>query len=171
MRYNLFQHKADTVQLGLEIRAGLEPKQSKLILSYEVKGRLNKLILPNSTNPIKRLDNLWQNTCFEAFFKFKGLTKYIELNLSPFAAYNAYLFDNYRLGMREYELTTPRFYIEEKKESYFFMAEIADFKIEQFSELSLATILRLKSGETSHWATKHASQKPDFHLQDSFIRL
>ena len=171
MNFDLVQHRADSVQLGVEFRARLEPKPNKLILTYTLRGFLQNLILPRPDKSLERLDNLWQNTCFEAFFKLKDSPKYIELNLSPFSAYNAYIFTDYRLAMLDYELPQPVFSSEKDKDFYSFIAKIENLDLEQFSALSITAIIKLKSGETTHWAIKHASEKPDFHLSNSFIKL
>ena len=171
MNYKLYQHPADKRRAELEFSFGLEPKRSSLFLNYQIKGELSELILPEPGSKVERRDGLWQHSCFEAFFRFADSAKYLELNLSPFSAYNAYLFEAYRSQMQEYNIRPPLLSANREKDSYGFSAKLEAFDISFFSHFSATAILEFKSGELSHWATKHAASKPDFHLSESFIRL
>lgn len=47
----------------------------------------------------KRMDNLWQDTCFECFVGFRANDlniSYLEINAAPHGAYALYRFDDYR---------------------------------------------------------------------------
>ncbi len=171
MIYNLVQHKADTVQLELEFLARLEPNHNTLQLNYQISGNLENLILAQINQKIKRADKLWQNTCFEAFLKLKDSPEYIELNLSPFSAYNAYLFTGYRQGMQEIKIADINMDSAMLKNQYSFNAEIKFAESYFFESFSMTAILKLQSTKTTHWAITHASKKADFHLPDSFILL
>lgn len=171
MIYNLVQHKADRSQLEVGVVARLEQSPNILQLNYQLSGNLENLVLPTNKQKIKKTDNLWQNTCFEAFFKLKGSPNYIELNLSPFSAYNAYCFNAYRQGMQEIDITKIELNSIKTANQYSFDVEIEFAEDYNFESLAITAILMLESGETSHWALKHAADKPDFHLLDSFILL
>lgn len=171
MTYDLVQHEADGIQLELDFRIRLEHTPNTLQLNYQILGNLENLILPKTNTQIKRADNLWQNTCFEAFFKLKDSPNYIEFNLSPFSAYNVYFFDSYRQGMQEIDIANIKLTSSSSTNNYNFTAKIELADNYSFEALSITTILKLQSDKISHWAIKHTGSKPDFHLPDSFIPL
>ncbi len=171
MIFNLVQHKADRVKLDADFLVRLEPNQNSIHLNYRINGNLENLILPVVSKDIKRADNLWQNTCFEAFLKLKDSSAYLELNLSPFSAYNLYYFDSYRQGMSELGIADIKLDALKEENKYQFIARVELAESYAFEAVSITAILMLNSGETSHWAIKHPAPKPDFHLPDSFIAL
>lgn len=65
------------------------------------------LRLPAAAAPA-RADGLWQRTCFELFLRRPGETGYCEFNFSPSGEWAAYRFDDYRAGMTEQAIATPR---------------------------------------------------------------
>ncbi|HHO56714.1 MAG TPA: DOMON-like domain-containing protein [Trueperaceae bacterium] len=171
MIYNLVQHYSDEIQLDLDMVVRLELNPNSLQLNYSIHANLDNLILPTIQKEIKRADNLWQNTCFEAFLKLKDSPKYLELNLSPFSAYNVYSFDDYRQGMKDMDIAEIKLNSLKEAHNYKFSADLRFVDSFDFEAISICAIIKLSSGETSHWAIKHKSSKPDFHLASSFIEI
>ena len=65
------------------------------------------LRLPAAVTPA-RADGLWQRTCFELFLRRPGHAGYWEFNFSPSGEWAAYRFDDYRAGMEELPVESPR---------------------------------------------------------------
>lgn len=114
----------------------------------------------------RRADGLWQTTCFELFLKPTGGGGYVEFNLSPSERWNAYKFDGYREGMREYPVPHPptctmrpsgRFAI--------FDAAIARIGLPLANcAIGLSAVIEEQGGTKSFWAIAHPhGGKPDFH--------
>ncbi len=117
-------------------------------------------------NSLVRKNGLWQTTCFEAFWAIPKEKGYWELNLSGAGEWNLYHFDDYRIPQ------PPR--------------ECEDFSISGWNctvdslhctlslkmklpalQASLCAIARTDQ-QTYYFSTKHAGEKPDFHLRESF---
>lgn len=116
----------------------------------------------------ERSHELWKTTCFEAFWGVPGESAYWELNLSPSRQlWNLYRFESYRVP-------------QPPTESFDF--ELSDIVATRETlectlhpkvnlprvEVSLTAVLRTQ-GQTHYLATKHAGEKPDFHLRESFV--
>jgi hypothetical protein len=54
-----------------------------------------------------RTDELWKQTCFEAFVGSPAEESYFEFNFSPSTQWAAYGFDSYRAGMRDVDIEAP----------------------------------------------------------------
>jgi len=85
-------YKEDTV----DIEAKLRLEGAVLHIEYIINDPDNKIIfLDKSRNP-KRLDKLWEQTCFEFFIKNKNAKNYYEFNYSNSGDYNTYYLEDYR---------------------------------------------------------------------------
>lgn len=141
--------------------------------TYLLKGNLSQIMFPHRSQDLAwpRQGNLWAETCFEAFIEFEddqGQNRYLEFNFSPSGAWNAYLFDSYREGMRQFPET--------RKISDSFTLHPAptptqmSFTVKttltaslKLRNMGLTSILKLTNGETQYWALQHTAGRPDFH--------
>ena len=115
--------------------------------------------------PVRRADELWKHTCFEAFVMTDD--GYREFNLSPSGQWASYRFDGYREGMRAADevavvdgLDGGRDYV------------ALEGKIElpfDAKKLALSAVIETIDGAKTWWALAHPSDKPDFHHPDSFV--
>tara|TARA_R110000868_G_scaffold75979_11_gene218944 strand:+ start:249 stop:764 length:516 start_codon:yes stop_codon:yes gene_type:complete len=109
---------------------------------------------------------LWKTTCFEFFLSEKNSNSYLEFNLSPSGAWDAYQFSSYREPnppQRFEEVELVRFSQTDKTVS-------ADFKFKKdFStelEANITAVIEDRDG-THYFACHHAKDKPDFHDRKS----
>lgn len=65
------------------------------------------LLLPPPETP-RRMDGLWEHTCFELFLMDAGSGRYLEFHFAPSGLWAAYRFDGYRAGRRDLEVAPPR---------------------------------------------------------------
>lgn len=119
-----------------------------------------------SAQELKRCDGLWKTTCFEAFWREEGAQAYWELNLSGQGKWNLYRFSGYRQPQPPCE--SDDFKILELKTT----PDRLDCLLrpngkERRLEASLCAVARTASG-VHYFSTKHAGEKPDFHLAESF---
>jgi hypothetical protein len=121
----------------------------------------------------QRADELWKSTCFEVFWQFKD-QQYLELNVSPDGRWNLYQFDKYREGMRSFEsIEFIQFKTQRLAHHYELVVimNIPDSILQDGllnSQISATAVLS-NGKENEYWAVLHAGQKPDFHLQESFV--
>lgn len=116
---------------------------------------------------LQRADGLWQSTCFEAFWGRPHDKGYWELNLSADGRWNLYHFIKYRepqppKACQDFPLksitTTPGS-----------LHAILENRVRlNQAEASLCAVLKTKSA-THYYSSKHAGEKADFHLRESFI--
>jgi len=155
MRYRLTEYSSDefvTFQIARE-----EGQRSLLNLSWDVSG-LDGLSWPALTHR-RREDGLWRSTCLEVFLGQPGQAGYLELNVSPSGAWNAYSFTGYREGMS----ATERVALVDLNRS----TNALEARL-QFDTLTLpivigpAAVIEKESGKLCYFALKHGD-KPDFH--------
>src|SRR4051812_8430018 len=65
-----------------------------LQLVYVLRGDMQQLEIAASRSP-RRTDDLWRQTCFEAFLRTRGQAPYLEFNFSPSSEWAAYSFESY----------------------------------------------------------------------------
>ena len=130
---------------------------------YRVEG-IDDLVLPD-TQPSGRTDELWKQTCFEAFV---GLPAggYLEFNFSPSTQWGLYRFDGHRSGMRdapgEIEIWL------DAGETWLALEAAVECKaLRTGSSLGLNAVIQ-ERGSMSYWALGHSDGAPDFHDRACF---
>jgi hypothetical protein len=158
--------------LALQVRADFRRLGASLMeLRFEVADPVG-LVLDRPTAAhyeradLKRVDGLWKTTCFEAFWGEPGQPGYYELNLSANSGrWNLYQFDSYR----QPQPPTPSNDFELEDLLVSAQSLIARLRGESAKiEASLCAVLRTSEGPL-YYATRHAGEKPDFHLRQSFV--
>ncbi|NBP98187.1 MAG: hypothetical protein EBU51_01100, partial [Synechococcaceae bacterium WB6_3A_227] len=94
--------------IGLRLAIAAVRKNKYLYLRYQLEGPLEELLIPECKPLGIRNNNLWQHTCFEAFWAEVNSTTYWELNYSVNSDWNIYKFSNYRSNQVE-EQYIPNF--------------------------------------------------------------
>lgn len=134
-------------------------------LRYVVTGGIEGLVLPRAAAP-ERADELWKQTCFEAFATRDG-GGYREFNFSPSTQWAAYDFDGYRAGIRNADVLAPR--IEGRHGQQHYELHVAfDLPGGGPWRVGLTAVIEETGGAVSYWALKHPLGKPDFHHADGF---
>ncbi len=147
-----------------------------LALRFVVKGDIGRLRLPP---PLERAraDELWQETCFEAFVKPEGGDAYHEFNLSPSNRWAGYRFDGYRQGMVSEDGVALVHLTRRASDDLYELVATLDFEAEaglgpdRTWRIGLSAVIEETSGARSYWALAHAPDKPDFHHPDAFAAL
>jgi hypothetical protein len=161
---------------GVEIAAGARISGGRLELLYQMGFPAGSLaereLLPFRTLSPRRKEQLWKQTCFEAFLGIQNSDAYCEFNGSLSGEWDFYFFDSYRNGMQPVPLVP---------------SEAPLIRSRGFSEGSLRigwsiplpaarpvdrigiTMVLNAGPHTAYWALNHAGEKPDFHLRESFI--
>ena len=133
---------------------------------YLVEGA-EDLVLPDP-RPADRTDNLWKQTCFEAFIKLRG-ESYVELNFSPSGQYAAYRFEGHRSGMRD-EPAEVEIWIDAGETWLALEAAVRCEALTAGLSLGLSAVIQ-EPQSTSYWALGHPLGAPDFHDRTCFRAL
>jgi len=135
-----------------------------------VTGRISDVAMP-AVSVATRMDELWRQTCFEAFVA-AGVA-YYEFNFAPSRHWAAYRFSSYRTDMRvATEIGPPHITVERSPERYTLQASLDLDQLllsrDATLRLGLSAVIEEKSGRRSYWALAHPSGKADFHNSDCF---
>lgn len=155
----------------LELEARLEVQSDGFLLTFEVSGAdVDRISLqPKSSKPARKND-LWKETCFECFFGVGGTKQYFEFNGSTSGDWALYSFDDYRKGMKDAPVSGDPVMkkLEKVNGKLECVWQIPYFTKAILQGASLTAVIKM--GENvSYWALKHAGEKPDFHLRESFV--
>ena len=159
----------DAFRVAVEIG---RPEPALLALRYRVTGPLRNLRLPPAAPPA-RTDELWRQTCFEAFVMDPG-GGYLELNFAPSSQWAAYRFDGYRAGMAALAaVAAPRIATAAEGDQLEVRVAADLGGVDGFDRapswrLGVSVVLEDSDGRISYWALAHAPGKPDFHHPDGF---
>jgi hypothetical protein len=156
---------------GIEVNVS-RPRPGSLALSYIVGGKIGDMRIPSRTEPM-RADELWKQTCFEAFIRAPGSPGYYEFNFSPSTQWAAYRFDGYRTAMCvATEFQALPITADPQMELYTLSAEVDFDRIklarQEKWQLGLSAVTEELNGRKSYWALAHPPGKPDFHHSDCF---
>ena len=114
----------------------------------------------------ERVDELWRSTCFEIFLKESRDTAYTEMNFSPTGHWAAYMFEDYRQGMCNATMDSPRI-AATIRDNCFILSIVVEQPIE-FAPLStfncaITAVFETQDGAISYWSLKHPDGPADFH--------
>src|SRR4029077_5215569 len=105
-----------------------------------------------------RTDELWRNTCFEAFVSTSPGPGYYEFNFAPSTQWAAYRFDSYRSGIRAAtQISAPRIEVQSSRTCYRLQAslemdQMSSLRIDGGWRIGLAAVIEDTSGHKSYWA-------------------
>jgi hypothetical protein len=146
---------------------------NELSVTYLLAANTGQVRIPSPAIP-RRVDGLWQHTCFEAFVGFKDGPAYYEFNFSPSREWAAYLFRGYRDGgPLEAEELAPAISVQQSGDLLALSAVVQLGRLPLIQsgiiiKLGLSAVIEETDGKFSYWALKHPAEKPDFHHADSF---
>lgn len=173
--YDLKPFKLNSQASKINIFAEAFKMDNELQVNFIIEDK-NSFFVANefSKAPGRKLD-LWNSTCFEAFFGIKGNPGYWEFNVTIAGDWNLYYFDSYRSSnqpkeeikvtgithAKEYEDGTWR--IETK-------IPIQNLGLQgQKLQAGFASVVEFKNKEKAYFAIEHGAEKPDFHLRETFL--
>jgi len=167
MRVSLKPHPDTPSRAIVAVEAEVHaPSAGQVRIRFEAHGRLEDLLIPAATAP-ERTDELWKQTCFEAFAREAGAPGYDEFNFAPSTQWAVYRFDGYRSGMAKPEGMAPRVEGGVEGDAYVLHAAF-DLPGQGPWHIGLSGVIEEADGTTSYWALAHAPGKPDFHHDDAF---
>jgi hypothetical protein len=131
---------------------------------------LTDILWPARDSQPKRLDNLWQFTCFECFVGTNREASYLEINASPEGHWQAYHLSDYRTNLqpsKDTHVTVRTKSSAQALSSIGMRVDISDpaFVTEDW-QISVSAVLKSKSGVLHFFAATHPHDRPDFHLAE-----
>jgi hypothetical protein len=162
----------EKVKFLLEADAQLSASSLKLQFCLIDKGDLFNLPVKNvnwSSEQIPFKEELWNQTCFEAFLNPVGMPHYYEFNFTLAPAWSTFYFERYRYPQppkkgSDFELQSMSW---DQFESTLTVELKNNSKFKKFN-VGLAAVLNDNNGTQHFCALTHKGQKPDFHLFESF---
>ena len=145
-----------------------------LELSYTVTGEISRIRMPAAATNA-RSDGLWRHTCFEAFVRASSDAGYYEMNFSPSGQWAAYLFSNYRNGMRVAdEIAGVPIKMHAHPGGCVLQTSLDPGRLTGLPRdrswcLGLSAVIEDTNGGMSYWALAHPPGKPDFHHSSGFV--
>jgi len=173
MNFYLKAFQQEEISREFRITGSINRYPGGLKLLYELIGPLNKITIPPVSFKPKRMDRLWEGTCFEFFLNIRGFDAYWEFNLSPSGDWNVYRFNGYREGIHEEQafIEFP-FRVQGSPGALKVILEFDTEKIippDQTVDAAVSAVLRSLNGRTTYWALAHHGMAPDFHRKDGFL--
>lgn len=173
----------DPAPYGLQLGGDLERRGDVLAITYQLRGPLASVVLPASpgADAPRRLDGLWEHTCFELFLAAEGLEPYWELNLAPNGDWNLYRLEAYRQGLapmadRHGLPFTVRISGEHPEQGTLELAltlklpqELAQACRHQPLRLGVTAVIAHPEGSLTYWALAHGGEEADFHRREDFL--
>jgi hypothetical protein len=165
MLVSLDPHPDTPAKAVTAIAVEIAREDGVLRLNYRASGRMSDLLVPAPAE-FERADELWKETCFEAFVRGPG-DAYCEFNFAPSTRWAAYAFEGYRAGMRNYEVA-PLFLETNVGDDWFELTTAVAPGADGVWRVGLSAVIEEMDGTKSYWALAHARGKPDFHHADAF---
>jgi hypothetical protein len=144
-----------------------------LSFRYRLRGDTSRLRIPEPRRA-RKIDGLWQHTCFEAFIASSHSPDYYEFNFSPSGEWAAYYFTKYRSGAplpnQDAAPTLIACRADNCLDLHAIVPVSALTRVRENSRLclGLCAVIEENSGEISYWALKHPPGRPNFHNHDGF---
>jgi hypothetical protein len=146
---------------------------NRLQITYLANGNIGTLKIPAKRSP-RRIDRLWEHTCFEAFIRADGDPSYYEFNFSPSSEWAVYAFRGYRDGSSlQDERCSPEIVVRRgvdrlELDAVVRLDRLSTIRLGSTLRVGLAAVIEANDGTLFYWALKHPAAKPDFHHPDSF---
>jgi hypothetical protein len=156
----------------MTLAATAEREGTELLLRFELSGSVSELVLPQPSAEPMRRDELWRETCFEAFVRPSGSEAYHEINIAPSGDWALYHFTDRRSGVTSPDVPAPAVEIDASGDGLVLRAavELAGLLSPAVPwQLNLTAVLRTGAAN-SYWALAHPPEgPPDFHHPACFV--
>lgn len=157
----------------IQIAGTVARSRDQLILTYQVTGAIDALLIPSAKPDPERQWELWEATCFEAFIGLPDRPNYWEVNLSSNGDWNVFALQDYRGGLT-IENRIDALEIQTERDNHRFQLTtqipLGLIELDQIPlAMGITTVIQTETGELSYWAIAHCGAEADFHLRESFV--
>ncbi len=159
----------------IAIDGQIDRRGNSFSIAYNLRGDLDRVVIPPALAAPNRKFELWEATCFEFFLGIPGEPNYWEVNLAPSGDWNIFALDDYRQGLRN-ELAFSSMPVKIDRQANLFQLELEldlskIISSVQPIEVAITTVIQASQGELSYWAITHCGKVADFHLRASFTMV
>lgn len=149
-------------------------EDDRITVVYDLVGKIEDIKIPPRVEGCPRADDLWKSTCFEFFLGEAEGAAYLEINLSPSGAWNAYEFSDMRQGMREApQMKLDHHTFDSSDQS---VALRAGFELTEILRrplrLGISAVIEHESQNGDNRLSYHAlihGDRPDFHARANHL--
>jgi hypothetical protein len=176
--FTLVPFGSDPAPLGLQLVGQLVRRGDQLGIAYQLMDPLTAVVLPapSTMGSSRRLDGLWEHTCFELFLAAEGMEPYWELNLAPNGDWNLYRLDDYRQGLDPvsdrdalpFDVRATEQGLELEL-SLQLPEELALACRQRALQLGVTAVMEHPEGDLTYWALAHGGAEADFHRREDFL--
>lgn len=152
------------INISGELEKNLKIFSLKLIFSDPQKSIIYSY--SNNQTP-KKAFGLWERTCFEIFLKRANTTEYIEFNFSADMEWSCFHFDDYKVGMKDYQ-GAKILGLKFDSKNHTFEATWTFDSLDDSFDCGISSVIQTNDLKKSYWALNHPSLNPDFHDFRSF---
>lgn len=157
----------------ITITGVIRRNNNKIEIFYVISGDLQDIVVQPKADIQMRKDNLWKETCLEAFLTPTGSDHYWEVNLSPAGHWNVYRFSAYRAEMKEEPAVISLPISVKMNNAALTLSTDIDMvnfiSSNESLHVGISAVIMNKSGRLSYWALAHPGTEPDFHSKESFV--
>jgi hypothetical protein len=155
------------------VELDVAPKSRALLLDYSIEGDIDRLVLP-PPGIARRVDGLWQHSCFEAFLGTDRDESYHEFNFAPSGDWAAWRFGGRRSAQSSPELPAPSIEFRRDADACRLSATVSIGSLPELADAAdiragMAAVVETQDGALSYWALAHGGERPDFHDPASFL--
>jgi hypothetical protein len=141
-------------------------------LHYVLQGDLDKIYIPAQGSSTQQ-DNLWQQTCFEAFISVADEPHYYEYNFSPSRQWAIYTFEDYRQQVPYMPQDKPIIQVHQTDNQLAMSVRLPHIILPENTskktlKLGLTAVIEDNNHDKSYWALQHPFENPDFHSREGF---
>ncbi len=162
---------------NINLEAEINQNDESLFISFRINKGVELIDLGSTSPNKKRIQKLWEKTCFEFFIKNQN-GEYLEFNFSPSFEWNCFSFKTLRGPLVEWELMqTPATDILLSLDNFFLVTELKKiffpkgfFEADSQCEISLTSVIKDRQGSISYWALAHKESRPNFHDYKTFVK-
>jgi hypothetical protein len=176
--FTLVPFGSDPAPLGLQLVGQLVRRGDQLGIAYQLMDPLTAVVLPapSTMGSSRRLDGLWEHTCFELFLAAEGMEPYWELNLAPNGDWNLYRLEGYRQGLAPVSdrntlpLTVGASNRGLALELTLQLPQELSMACQQRDlQLGITAVIEHQQGALTYWALAHGGTEADFHRREDFL--
>lgn len=156
----------------VEAQIGIGPQPGEIAIRFRIDGDIDRLELPQVELP-RRLDGLWQHSCFEVFLRPDGSDSYHEFNFAPSGDWAAYRFAARRRDRSAPAMPAPQIEFRRLPDACTLSAQIPIALLPELAQAvaldaGLSAVFETLDGSLSYWALAHGGDMPDFHDPAAF---
>ena len=154
------------------ISVTLMKSNEEISAEFQLLGDTTSIRWPQPVAQAQPGHELWKHTCFELFRAQPNSPEYWEYNFSPSRQWAIYAFKDYRQAAPLSVTNTPIIELPQLSDTAFTLQVRFNLEPPLHNKsliIGVSAVIETIDDQRHYYALKHCSDKPDFHLRESFI--